>query len=102
MIVAADACKNSVTEYYTSTGGLPANLAAAGCATQVTQYVGSITMPAAGSIVVTTGAGIPAAAAGNLALTPTANAGNASILDWACNAAAGTTIPSKFLPAHCR
>jgi type IV pilus assembly protein PilA len=102
LIVAADACKNSVTEYYQARGALPAALADSGCDTQVTQYVQAMDV-AAGVITVTAAAppAIPAAAQGDYQLVPTPNAGNAGILDWACNGA-GTTINPKFLPATCR
>jgi type IV pilus assembly protein PilA len=103
IVVAADACKNSVTEYYQSLGTLPVALADSGCANQDTQYVSALTV-ANGVITVTAktgGTALPAAAAGNLALVPTANAVTPGILDWACNGGA-TTIPKKFLPATCR
>jgi type IV pilus assembly protein PilA len=100
LVVAADACKNSVTEYYQTLDTLPANNTAAGCDTQTTQYVASLAV-ADGVITVATAAApaIPGPAQGNLVLTPTANAANAGILDWSCTA---STIPEKFLPASCR
>ena len=101
LVIAADSCKSSVTEYYQSVNALPANLAASGCATQASQYVTSLDV-ALGVITVvakTGGSALPAAAAGNFVLTPTVNAGNAGILDWSCTA---STIPKKFLPANCR
>ena len=101
LLVAADACKNSVVEYYQSLGALPADTDASGCATQDTQYVSSLAVNA-GVITVTakTGANaLPAEAAGTLVLTPTANAASSGILDWDCT---GSTILPKYLPAVCR
>ncbi len=101
LVIAADSCKSSVTEYYQSVNALPANLAASGCATQASQYVTSLDV-ALGVITVvakTGGSALPAAAAGNFVLTPAVNAGNAAILDWSCTA---STINKKFLPANCR
>jgi len=101
LVVAADACKNSVTEYYQSTNGLPVDNDAAGCDTQATQYVASLAV-ANGAITVTAetaGQGIPTDAAGDYVLTPAVNAGNAGILDWQCT---NSTIPKKYLPATCR
>lgn len=101
LAVAADACKTSVTEYYQTLNALPADTTAAGCSDQSTQYVTSLAV-AAGVITVAAkvGAGaIPANAAGNFVLTPTANVADPSVLDWTCTA---STIPSKFLPANCR
>ncbi|MBN8480617.1 MAG: pilin [Xanthomonadales bacterium] len=101
LIVAADACKNSVTEAYQVQNVLPATSADAGCDTQVTQYVNG--MAVVNGVVTATantaGNGIPAAAAGNYVLNPTVNAANAGILDWDCLA---STIPPKYLPASCR
>jgi len=101
LVIAADACKTSVTEYYQAKGALPAALADSGCDTQATQYVTSLDVVAGIiTVVAKTGAGaIPVAAAGNFVLTPVANAGNTGILDWSCTA---STIPKKFLPATCR
>ncbi|AVO51068.1 prepilin-type cleavage/methylation domain-containing protein [Melaminivora suipulveris] len=100
IITAASSCKNSVTEYYQSKGALPADNAAAGCDTQATQYVASLAV-ANGVVTAATAAApaIPTAAQGNFVLTPTANAGNAGILDWQCTS---STIAKKFLPANCR
>jgi len=98
LIVAADACKNSVTEFYQTTGGLPATTATAGCSNQVTQYVSALAV-AAGVITATSAI---TNAAGVLVLKPTVNATDSGVLDWDCKAAAGTTINAKFLPASCR
>ncbi len=101
LVLAGSSCKGSVTEYYQTLNALPADTAAAGCGDQDSQYVSSIAV-ANGVITVaakTGGSAIPAAAAGNYVLTPTANTANAGILDWSCTA---STIPAKFLPANCR
>jgi type IV pilus assembly protein PilA len=101
LAIAADACKTSVTEFYQSQTALPADLDEAGCDTQDTQYVTSMSV-AAGviTVVAKTGAGaLPADAAGNFVLTPTVNPANSAILDWSCDA---STIPAKYLPANCR
>jgi type IV pilus assembly protein PilA len=101
LVTAADACKNSVTEYYQTRNVVPPNLIDSGCDTQATQYVTSLDVLAGEiTVVANTGAnGIPAAAAGNLVLTPTPNAANSGILDWTC---VNSTIPKKYLPANCR
>jgi len=104
LIVSADACKNSVTEYYQTLNALPATTAASGCSTQSTQYVTSLGV-ATGVITITpkTGAGaLPTTVTGIFVLAPTVNLADPAILDWACNAGAGTTIPAKYLPANCR
>lgn len=101
LIVAADACKNSVAEYYQSQSALPANISAAGCSNNTSPFVTSLGV-AAGVITVTanaTGAPhLPTAAAGTFVLTPTASTPDKPI-DWSCTA---STIPKKYLPGPCR
>jgi type IV pilus assembly protein PilA len=104
LVLAADSCKTSVTEYYQSNSALPATLALSGCASNATRYVASLNV-ANGKITVL---GIPAAlgvatGAETFALLPTSGgAGVSAPLSWTCNAAAGTTIAQKYLPANCR
>jgi type IV pilus assembly protein PilA len=97
LIVAADNCKTSVTEYYqTNNGTLPSDTNAAGCSTVATQYITSLAV-ANGVITVTSALASPAN--GTFVLTPTANASNAGVLDWSCT---GSTIAKKYLPSTCR
>jgi len=100
LIVAADACKTSVAEYYQSQGALPGSTASAGCATQATQYVASLGV-AAGVITVTASAdpGLATAKGKLFVLTPTVVAADQP-LTWSC--VTGTTIDQKYLPATCR
>src|SRR5438552_14664385 len=54
-IAAADACKASISEYVSTKGSWPANMAASGCSTLVTQYVASMGVNSGtGAISVTT------------------------------------------------
>jgi len=101
LIVAADACKTSVAEYYQSNGSLPTNLTSSGCSTQATQYVASLDVGAGGVIKVTASAdpGLSTAAGKFLYLTPTIKAADQPLL-WSC--VTNTTIDSKYLPATCR
>jgi type IV pilus assembly protein PilA len=96
VVLAGDKCKQSVVEYYqTMNQLLPADNTAAGCDTQTTQYVASVTVQAG---VITTASAIPQAP-GDYVLTPTANPVDPAILDWVCT---NSTIAKKFLPANCR
>ena len=100
LLLAADACKTSVTEYYQSQAEWPPSQKASGCSEQATKYVASLTVGESGVITVTarTGAGaIDERAAGTLVLKPAL--GSTGHLDWDCRA---STIPAKFLPAICR
>ncbi len=104
LISAAQACKTSVTEYYQSANAFPATIASAACTDQPTKYVLSLDVaPNTGVITVTARTGpqaIDPKAAGTYVLAPTVLASGA--LDWSCNAAAGSTIPIKYLPTICR
>ncbi|MBU1190722.1 MAG: pilin [Gammaproteobacteria bacterium] len=96
IIVAASACKNSVAEYFESTGALPADLATAGCVSNPTAHAGALTYNA-GAITI---ASLIAAAPGNFVLEPAAAPVAGTPIVWTCNA--NTTIASKYLPANCR
>jgi len=105
-ILIADGCKTSVAEYYQSQGVLASTLASSGCDTAQTQYVSSLDVgkPTAGDIEVTlsTDPGLSTAAQSLFILHPTTVALDEPI-KWDCSkAAAGTTIPAKYLPARCR
>ena len=97
---AATACKASVSEYYQTNNDEPADNNAAGCSSNQSKYVTSLTV-AAGVITVAakTGAGaLPASASGNFILTPTYDTA-AGTVEWACNT---SDIAKKYLPANCR
>jgi type IV pilus assembly protein PilA len=103
LIIAGDACKNSVVEFYESKGTLP-TFASSGCNSNPTQYIASLTFSAPGTINVTASGdpGLYTAAGGIYALAPTPGATADLPLLWSCNAAAGTNINPKYLPAICR
>ncbi|MDO6570317.1 pilin [Gilvimarinus sp. 2_MG-2023] len=86
------ACKTSVSEYYASENGLPADSDAAGCATTETQYCGAPSV-AAGVITVeaNTDTGLPGAC--NLVMTPAAD-----VTSWE----GSTTCDSKYVAATFR
>ncbi len=99
IVIAADKCKTSVAEYYqVKDQTMPADNAAAGCSDQTTQYVTSLTV-ANGVITV---ASAIAQAPGNLVLTPTANAADASILDWECSSASTIDICGSKRRSACQ
>ncbi|MFN2308140.1 MAG: pilin [Gammaproteobacteria bacterium] len=96
IIVAASACKNSVSEYFESQGALPATLAAAGCASNPTTHAGALTLSATGQITI---ASSIAAAPGNFVLEPAAVPVAGTPITWLCT---NSTIADKYLPANCR
>lgn len=104
LVAAASFCKVSVTEYYQSSSAFPPTQAAAGCADQQTRYVAKLVVaPDTGVITVTALTGpqaIDPKAAGDFVLAPNVTANGQ--VEWSCNAAAGSTIPLKYLPPICR
>jgi type IV pilus assembly protein PilA len=111
VILAASACRTSITEVYQSSTSTPgANNW--GCevttgATGATKYVATITTDDTGKVTVTT-QGIPQAA-GVVTLTPLADATTpattpgTTLFGWRCGSTTdGTTVPAKYLPGSCR
>lgn len=104
VILAASACRTSVTEIYQSITN-PASLPAAGawgCEASVStsNYVAQVATNAAGAVQVTS-QNIGAGANGTVRLVPTVAGGTVSA--WLCGpGAAGTGVDAKFLPGSCR
>ncbi|HET7266482.1 MAG TPA: pilin [Oleiagrimonas sp.] len=97
LIVAADACKTSVTEYYQSVGSLPADTSSAGCSNDSTQYVASLGV-SDGVVTVTASDdnGLADFKSKTIVMTPTATQGEP--VTWVCS----TTGAGKYVPATCR
>ncbi|MEG8238062.1 pilin [Acinetobacter nosocomialis] len=106
LVTAADACKTSVAEFYQSKNALPNSLTQSGCSTNTTQYIASLDVDSSGTIKVTGTTAMQTAMGATtppvFALKPTADTDATKPLSWTCTSTAGTTIPSKFLPANCR
>ena len=115
VILAASACRTTITEVIQSSTSLPV-AGAWGCesvsGTAPSQYVASITTSNAGLITVTS-AGIKnlanSATGGVVTLKPIADAAGtavtagATVYKWICGLPAdGTTVLPKFLPGSCR
>jgi type IV pilus assembly protein PilA len=109
VMLAASACRTSITEIYQS-GGTPPGANSWGCEGATSKYVGGLVTDADGKVTVSTTGGLPA---GNVTLVPltggvaastaTLSAGPISINGWRCGAPTdGTTIASKYLPGSCR
>jgi type IV pilus assembly protein PilA len=101
----ASGAKAAVSEFYMDSGAFPTSNDEAGisaAASIVGRYATTVEVGAAGIITVTYANATTHAdlvGAGNLVLTPFANAGQASVT-WDCDT--GSTIPNKWLPAACR
>ena len=104
LVVKADGCKASVTEYFQSQATFPADATAAGCTTTATTWAGTLAVAgtAATSVTITVPAQAATGTTGNFVLLGTAGATVGDPVIWTCTAAAGSTIPVKYLPANCR
>jgi type IV pilus assembly protein PilA len=112
VLLAASACKTTITEVVQTATALPA-INAWGCesASSTSQYVASIVTTAAGLITVTS-QGIKnkaGAVGGKLTLKPVADATGTAVsaggivFKWICGASGdGTDIDQKYLPGSCR
>ena len=114
VILAASACRTTITEVIQSATTLP-DAGAWGCesATATSQYVASIATSATGVITVTS-QGIKntvlGAVGGAITLAPTTSITGAvvapvaggTVARWVCGAAPDTTVAPKFLPGSCR
>ena len=119
VILAASACRTSITEtYQSSRGTAPAGMADNwGCeATDPTFYVSRVGTNADGVVTVTVNSTNLPQAAGVVTLTPYKLAGGAevamttaadwgqglNVYKWICGDPANTTVATKYLPGSCR
>ncbi len=103
VVLAASACRTSVSEGYQSRYGTSLPLAGAwGCesSTPTTQFVSKVQTASDGSINVTVNTSKLPQVSGSVILVPTPNATNDSVTSWDCGPSADTL--SKYLPATCR
>ncbi len=100
----AGAAKTAVAETYSSKGAAPTTNTGAGIALAASikgNAVTSVTIGAGGLITIlySTLGGTPTGTGKSVMLKPSFTAGG---VVWDCKAAAGTTMPTKYLPAQCR
>jgi type IV pilus assembly protein PilA len=102
-VVAADACKSSVSEYVASQNTLPGGITAAGCDGFVSsQYVASLTYNAGSGAITTTYKGIGSdvdTKAYMLEPADTSHVSEGQITAWTCT---NSTVAPQLLPATCR
>lgn len=105
LILAASACRTTITEVVQSSSGSLPGAGAWGCesASSTSQYVASIATNGAGQITVTAQNITAAVNNQTITLTPTAPGGGAiaaggTIGQWTC----GGSIPVNFRPGSCR
>jgi type IV pilus assembly protein PilA len=113
VILAASACRTSITEVYQSANSLPA-AGSWGCESSgsSSKYVALVTTDAAGDVTVTVqGTGDPTIDGKFLTLIPRNTAGTGAptlgnaVGSWVCGSSTltpATTVPAKFLPGSCR
>jgi type IV pilus assembly protein PilA len=103
VVLAASACRTSVTEGYQSKNGGSLPVAGAwGCesASATTQYVSKVQTAADGSINVTVNSSKLTQVTGSVILVPTPNGNNDGVISWECGPSVDTI--SKYLPGTCR
>lgn len=100
ILLFADSAKSSISDYYMSSGQMPASTTQANINTDITQskYISAI-----GFATTTTTATITytiqnTTATGDIALVGTASANG---IQWSCSTAA-TTVQDRYLPMNCR
>jgi type IV pilus assembly protein PilA len=109
VMLAASACRTSITEIYQS-GGTPPGNNNWGCEGASSKYVGSVQTDDNGKVIVATTGGLPG---GNVTLVPLSGgaaavaanltAGAVPINGWRCGLSSdGTTLSAKYLPGSCR
>jgi type IV pilus assembly protein PilA len=100
----ADAAKTGVAEFYSSNGRYPGSNISTGVAAAgsiIGTYVSGVEVQTTGKIQVSyaTPKSNTAISGSVLMLSPQTHAGSVS---WTCGPTAGTTVPTKYLPASCR
>ena len=111
VILAASACRTTITEVYQSGSQSTMSANNWGCESTTgssSKYVSTIVTDANGKVTVTSQA-IGTGADGDVTLIPSNSAGTAmsysgtsqTIFKWVCGGA-GTTVQAKFLPGSCR
>jgi type IV pilus assembly protein PilA len=110
LVNAAGLCKTSLAEFYQVKGAMPATLAQTQCATAGTVNAAAPAMTQVGRVEVEAAGGLrdQLTAGGNgtlfvfKAVCGSGPCNGSTITEWQCTNAAGTTIPSRYLPPECR
>ena len=99
VILAASACRVSVSEYVSSELALAPNAIDYGCSNNATQFVSGTTVDQATAEIRSTVQGVAADVMGDIILRPDlAQVANGIIVGWDC----GGTIAQEFRPGSCR
>lgn len=116
-VLAASACRTTITEVFQSASGSVPLADAWGCeatGSAPSKYVAAVHTSASGQILVTTATGVWGDTSLDnkvVTLTPYADASNkmaatsagSAVFKWVCGSSTdGTTVPQKFLPGSCR
>jgi type IV pilus assembly protein PilA len=113
IVLAASACRTTITEVIQSTTASALPTASWGCeSTSGSKYVGSVAVSSAGVVTVTASSdtGLGAAAGKQIVLTPYKDASTAigtsdvgvTVFKWVCGPASSNGIPLTLLPGSCR
>ena len=110
LVNAAGLCKTSLAEFYQTKGTMPQTLAQTQCATTGTANAAAPAMTMVGRVEVEAAGGLRdqlvAGSYGTLfvykAICGAGACAGATITEWNCSTASGTTIPTRYLPPECR
>jgi type IV pilus assembly protein PilA len=97
----AEGAKSAITEYYSDKGVWPTDNKAAGIATSTNIKGNAVVSVTVDHSKITVAFNEKVDSAQSLVLKASASA-TAGSVEWACNAAAGTNVNPKWLPARCR
>lgn len=95
LVTAADACKASVSEYYTSQGVFPPDIDSSGCSNNSTAKIASLAVAANTGVITVTGTADVKGV--DIILTP---AGSSKGIEWGCSTS--DAAKKKYVPANCR
>ena len=103
-ITFADAAKTSVSEYYQSQGGMPADMSAAGIQTTSSPYIASVSYsPTSTTVsVITIKTSDALGGTANSKTIKFTGTGSNSSVQWVCRPGDNAPMPKKYLPANCR
>ena len=107
VVLAASACRTTVTEVYQSASSLPA-ANSWGCETTIgSKYVVQVTTDAVGNVGVQASGFNDSAIDGNWISLRPSNPGSSlgigsAISQWFCGPSTASAVPAKFLPGSCR
>jgi len=100
ILLVADSAKTTISDFYMSSGNMPASTTQANINTNIlqSQYIGAIAFSTTATTATITYTLQNTMTSGDIALVGSVNSNG---IQWSCNTAA-TTVENKYLPMNCR